>query len=42
MPKISSKFDQNRSEIREKKLNVLDEELKTQRRKVDCKIKTNF
>lgn len=42
MPKISTKFDQNRSELKEKKLNAMDEEFKTQRRKIDCKIKTDF
>lgn len=42
LPKISAKFDHGRHELKDKKLAALDAEQKTQRRKVDCRIKSDF
>lgn len=42
MPKISTKFDFGRNEPKDKKVLAMDEDMKTQRRKLDCKIKEDF
>ena len=42
MPKISTKFDFGKNEPKDKKIPAMDEEMKTARRKVDCKIKSDF
>ena len=43
MPKISAKFDPTSMDLRNHKADmVMDEDKKTQRRMIDCKVKSDF